>query len=313
MMFSKCGECGLEIQGAALTCPCCRRATAGCNQLRYLRLWKYRSLAHKCGRIPCNMDAAPELCQSCAFNHTRRILTEHEIWYSKPEQFNDPFECRFDVSAEASLEEKLAVYFRYLVVREHEPPDIALQRAKAEVLGRTKAEMDRWEEHRKTYFRKSIADHGICCLSDVNDDILMWSHYADGHCGVCIEFTADVLDESHCEHFTPLPVSYEDSFPSLHLYSYGQRDELVSKSVLTKARDWQYEGEYRLLDAERAGVHLLPENVLTGVILGPRVSDGDREEVSSWVAEHPTPLRVYQAGYRPGHYALDVRPVEMPR
>ena len=29
---------------------------------------------------------------------------------------------------------------------------------------------------------------GVCCLSEKHDDVLMWSHYSNGHKGFCLKF-----------------------------------------------------------------------------------------------------------------------------
>ena len=34
----------------------------------------------------------------------------------------------------------------------------------------------------------NLYERGVCCFSEKKDDILMWSHYADGHKGFCLEF-----------------------------------------------------------------------------------------------------------------------------
>src|SRR5262249_53331053 len=51
---------------------------------------------------------------------------------------------------------------------------------------------------------------GVLCLSECPDDILLWSHYADSHRGLCLEF--DVAGYS--EVFPRLhAVKYQDEYP----------------------------------------------------------------------------------------------------
>lgn len=46
------------------------------------------------------------------------------------------------------------------------------------------------------YLRKEIySKHKIYCLSEVNDSLLMWSHYSDSHKGFCLEFSDYTDDE----------------------------------------------------------------------------------------------------------------------
>lgn len=38
------------------------------------------------------------------------------------------------------------------------------------------------------YFNKIQKEIGVYCLTTVPDSILMWSHYANNHKGVCLEY-----------------------------------------------------------------------------------------------------------------------------
>ena len=43
---------------------------------------------------------------------------------------------------------------------------------------------------------------GIFCLSERSDDILMWSHYSNGHRGVCLQF--NLLNSELIEYCIPI-------------------------------------------------------------------------------------------------------------
>jgi hypothetical protein len=252
------------------------------------------------------MGYTRSFCLSCAFSHARQVFIQHEIWYSTPAEFNDPFECRFALSFEAELLQKLADFFRYFLVERGLSPETAFEDAKREVLGRTEDEIVERENRIQKEFKDSVAGYGICCLSEVNDDIVMWSHYADSHRGICLEFTADA--EFHRGVFIPLPVRYQEEFPHLNAYDNWGSDEMVKKSVLTKAKHWEYEKEHRLIAPSKSGIHKFPPEILTGVVLGAKISEYDREEVKEWVRLHPTPVNLFQASFRPAQYALDIGP-----
>ena len=49
---------------------------------------------------------------------------------------------------------------------------------------------------------------GVCALGERADSILMWSHYADEHAGICIEFDT----EAHAAAFPGLsPVRVQET------------------------------------------------------------------------------------------------------
>jgi len=79
---------------------------------------------------------------------------------------------------------------------------------------------------------------GIVCFSATNDNILMWSHYADQHKGVVIGFDSKILSDDW------IPVDY-----SKERYSYNfasdAKDIEVKRVIARKSDAWAYENEYR--------------------------------------------------------------------
>lgn len=95
-------------------------------------------------------------------------------------------------------------------------------------------------------------DTWLCSLSKVNDSLLMWSHYCYNHKGVCIGLDLDKVMESVPPMFgttflKPLviDVQYQDIIerPS----AYRPTADMFSYQWRTKAKDWAYEQEVRLV------------------------------------------------------------------
>lgn len=90
-------------------------------------------------------------------------------------------------------------------------------------------------------------DTWLCSLSKINDSLLMWSHYCHNHKGICIGLNIDEVMKSVPPMFSPftIDVQYQDiierpdaynSVIDRHCYQWG-----------TKAKDWEYEREVRLV------------------------------------------------------------------
>ena len=77
------------------------------------RLFKYRSLAAGLPR-----------------DSVRGLLVHGRIYFAKPEDFNDPFECRLELDFEATLRQKRSRY-RGVLQRQGVPQKVAVQRARA--------------------------------------------------------------------------------------------------------------------------------------------------------------------------------------
>ena len=88
------------------------------------------------------------------------------------------------------------------------------------------------------------------CLSESNNIIPMWAHYADNHAGVCIGY--DITDfELGCEE-TCHPILYvhnSDFTEEINNIDNDERNKLkvLEEPFLKKSYDWSYEKEWRIL------------------------------------------------------------------
>ncbi len=88
---------------------------------------------------------------------------------------------------------------------------------------------------------------GVLCLSEKNDNVLMWSHYADSHFGLVIEI------DSNNEFFKNLKaINYSYKRPAINIhkvykkdYSDSERIQYTKDIFFTKSEAWIYESEYR--------------------------------------------------------------------
>lgn len=77
----------------------------------------------------------------------------------------------------------------------------------------------------------------IGCLSKTFTDILMWSHYADGHKGCCIE--VEINDGCQPREIIYQPTIYKLDNPNMNI------TDACEEILLHKLSVWNYEEEYR--------------------------------------------------------------------
>lgn len=127
----------------------------------------------------------------------------------------------------------------------------------------------------------------LCSLSKVNDSILMWSHYCYNHKGVCIGLDLDKVMESVPEMFGSLyieplvfDVQYQDIIERPNAYR-GAKD-MFSYQWCTKAKEWEYEQEVRLVMPEPSGMY---------AALSPQQAEHPKEEWDWREIHHYMPLK----------------------
>lgn len=198
------------------------------------------------------------------------------LWFSKPRFFNDPFDCNLQV---------ISYYNNFLNSLSLLSPN-----AKDLIIENTK-------------------EFGICCFSKSNDNIHMWSHYADSHKGICVEYDSSNFDDYFssslkCRCFLQ-EVDYRDTLINLNGDIEWERqkdftetkqigqivndpkllDRLFEKLLLQKNnKTWSNENEIRLIlgglarknnpDKEFEAGYKIPieRDIITGIIFGVNAS-----------------------------------------
>jgi hypothetical protein len=152
-----------------------------------------------------------------------------------------------------------------------------------------------------------LANVGVCSFSEISDDILMWSHYADAHRGICLRFSPTRFDWKELLVF---PVEYSADRPILHLANQDMQ-EWARVSLLTKAEHWSYEMEWRTIDVDGRGFHAFRPSILDAVILGAKMSPEHRELAIGWAKRRSGNTRIKQARFDERQFRIIVEDVEV--
>ncbi len=232
----------------------------------------------------------------------RDIIVNNRICFAAPSSFNDPFEGQVTISFGAPLNQKFNFLTNYAL-------DHGLQGSQANnwatrVLENSIAEP---EAHIHDDLRDAFRNRaGICTLSEINDDILMWAHYSDSHKGISIEFTP--VTSVHLKWFeNAVPVTYQKEFPAVQYYESCERptEKDALTAMATKSNHWCYEKEWRLL-RPKPGCYELPGGVISAVITGCAVSKEHTRLVHEWVALSRSMIDIYSTSITPGKYTLEI-------
>lgn len=154
---------------------------------------------------------------------------------------------------------------------------------------------------------------GISCFSETRDNLLMWSHYADNHAGVCIGFRHHVLKVCLPVIFYGMGITfrgmnkvrYSEKFPTWKTTFVGFDKYLYN----TKPQCWEYEKEWRisaLLGANK--IITLPKRAFAQVIFGARSSKRDQDEIIHIVVANKydsSGLAITQANIARAEYKLE--------
>lgn len=248
-------------------------------------------------------------CDSKYFRHAAlELLLHNRLRLSRPDEFNDPFDCA--LCLEPATSDEARIYLTDVLA------DQGLSLPNEELEQRV-SDPEKFREVTQESMRSTLGKAGICSFSSSVKNPLMWAHYASSHAGL-----AYVFRQGRDSSFGAMPVRYQSQQGTK--VSLSKRDE-VPLAVLTKGLDWRYEKEWRLVETKQGGSwKILGEGVLHGVLFGAKCSDEDIEFVFDLIkrrADAGLPqISVYGARINEEEFKLDfyqliengLRQIDMP-
>ncbi len=230
-------------------------------------------------------------------------LRDHTIHCSNPANLNDPWDCKpaFDPHALDDPE----VLEREMAWRTpHPAKHLWEEQMRADPDARVQFMLEASKS-----IQAMVAERRIYCLTPKADNVLMWSHYADNHRGICLVF--GVADNPLFR--TASEVVYRKEYPHWVPCDINDRPGLVMELILSKSCDWSYEEEYRLVSVRTSDLSnfqqlhgdffRLPRGALKAIIMG---CEADHKNIGAFIRELAPDLPIKKAVRSPDLYTLDI-------
>ena len=262
-------------------------------------------------------------------NHTKDNLRQSTFYFHNPCKHNDPFDSKICVYAECTEKQWVKRQVQASRKRGYEIED----KIAKDLLEHNIKEGKLKRNEKVITTEISNLDNAAplaCCFSKENNNILMWSHYADHHKGVCLNFKAKhgYKTESfrHATEYrltvnsvqTPLyPIKYEKEKPKtikLNDLNQAKNIELFMDFFLTKSPCWEYEKEYRLLSQDTENIKKFKKEEFEGIIFGLRVDYFDAYMIYKTIKKNyldkDIPINFYKAREKETEYGVEISQIE---
>ena len=250
-------------------------------------------------------------------NKLLNSLKESYIYFSNPSNFNDPFDCSF----KSYFINKKNGYINYLeeIIYDNEL--------------NINFSSDDLVEYLDNYLKRNPLSenilkmnlYGIACFTKMRDNILLWSHYANSHTGICLEYEFNNDNSFSIKHQIQDELEFDEYYDLNHKgftlinVDYHRKnlipkytvDKDESKSIdalrvfSTKSYDWKYEQEVRAINLQ-AGAFQIPKKWLTGIIYGCRTKEKDIQKINKTVLEYNYDIKLYRAVEDTKQYSLNI-------
>ena len=163
---------------------------------------------------------------------------------------------------------------------------------------------------------------GAVSLSEVCNDELMWSHYAEEHKGFVIGFDSEALffnqkktSDDELRHLRK--IDYRDKPPVINLMNTNGAELFFVKSL-----KWQHEAEWRMLmplsdsirmiEKQPYPIHLFkfPPESVKKMVFGARISVENKRAVQSFMSDSKfAHVKIFQADLDNSSYKIPITPL----
>lgn len=247
------------------------------------------------------------------------VLFEGKVFPAPPTTFNDPFDC--DLLIDDSFLK--SNYFKDML------QDSLIEKYPSGRIGDNAMGFDEWksnflESDTLSMFREKMLDTFrdflptikeemlIACFSELNNSVLMWSHYAQYHTGFCIEY--DLNDWPGCDNLYQVQYSinapvYGQTYLDRNTPAFGSA---VVDAALHKSNEWCYEKEWRIVVPKQNYAPIYAagfrpafdfSRFITAIYIGAKAKEEHIQKICQHF--HLQPIKIYQMSLQPMTYKLN--------
>lgn len=210
--------------------------------------------------------------------YTYDNLLNNKIWFNSVLNFNDPYD--FFIPVNLNFTDK--TFIKNDPFSNNIDPEYSAKIRKC-----LKNNPDKLHAFYQKGVENTAKDFLISCFSETAKEILMWSHYADYHRGICLKFDSSLdkqffhKEDNCCKKGKIRKVKYPKKYKKINYFEDPKK--FFFTNVYTKYHKWKYEKEWRLFSRSHS-IQFKKES-LVGVIFGCRTSKKDYENICKLVKQ----------------------------
>lgn len=183
--------------------------------------------------------------------YSKNCLLKNEFYLPTPAELNDPFDCKipYDFTL-LKTDHQIEQFCRTMLDSIPLNTNTSYRHKLRELIADFKKNTVKFANEYDRVERNAYnINYSVFSLSTVWDNLLLWSHYADAHKGICIGLDTKKIYDIKSKG---LPffgaggiVDYSVSLPSIN--PLDSVLNIAKIKTFSKANDWQYEQEFRFL------------------------------------------------------------------
>jgi len=192
--------------------------------------------------------------------NTDKIIINAELYFASHDSFNDPFDCNLEFKESSFYSDK-------------EFEDYCLK------VGKVGIEKEEYLIELREKLIKAKLQVGILCMCQDDKNILMWSHYAKNHKGLCFGFECGFYDKKKIIYDK---VIYPENEEYELVSFFNEQNGEIRRMFTTKSKFWKYEQEIRLIDlsgGKTVGTKKFNREFLKEIIFGYKADETNIKKI----------------------------------
>jgi len=239
----------------------------------------------------------------------KRMLTEGEIFFASPSDFNEQHECNLERDFD-SLTDDMIFKFCYLTAPKNSySSDSDRREIATRMITDSRIRNKEHQEEIQENFRNKInTDLSIFSASKHKDIFSLWQTFANDQTGFCIGLNTrkmfannEIFGSGGCVEYYPIK-----NQPKIRPITFSKEEKIedMMKVIYSLPDKFSREDEYRLAKSsmENKRISLNPL-AFEEVILGCEMTKESKEEIKAIAIKRFPQIKIYQANY---NYDLEI-------
>ncbi len=213
-------------------------------------------------------------------------LINQTLYFARPDELNDPFDCRIDLRK--AIERAV----------------ISAAGERRDSLSSFLANPEFFNNWRATFDKMGVCSFSKTTIEETRLETLMWAHYADNHRGVRLKYqfrgaslmgdmatTQEIITSQNVEYLDNPLVPWLVADAPMDMNKFVE--ELAKRYLSTKSPAWAYEQEARII-RQKSNPFKLKDMFLAEVCFGLRTAQDDRELVIKLAESYCGGVKFYE-------------------
>jgi hypothetical protein len=238
--------------------------------------------------------------RSCKLDWLKPVITKSELYFSTPDELNDPAEAKPRL-AKLSLDKICNFLYDMFVITNPglSPKTYQFTKAQIEYNGAQFGTDVLLKEMSKVLHAEFMTIR-IYSMSKRPDNMALWAKYADDHKGYCLEFSNSGL----------FSAAREVDYLNTNDFDPTDPDQRDVYFLFEKTLDWQTEEEVRLVTPRGAkSIINFNPGLLTKLIIGQYMSDMNIKIIRNWANLRSPKLPLVRVEYDTIEHKLNFNPM----